>query len=98
MIVQPHRVPNIFSEKLDELGVSYNQVMPHKQYVTEEHIITALAGGDRTTSSCASVGLAYAGQKCGYDVLDFRGGESQKFFASYWNLKGISDLPGLVTI
>ena len=98
MTVNPERVPNIFSEKLDELGVAYNQAMPHKQSVTEDQIITALAGGDRTTGSCASVGLAYAGQKCGYDVLDFRGGESRKFFANYWNLKGISDLPGMVTL
>lgn len=98
MTVKMERVTNVFSEKLEELGVEYNQVMPHKQAVTEEQIITALAGGDRTTGSCASVGLAYAGQKCGYDVLDFRGGESRKFFANYWNLKGISDLPGMVTL
>ena len=98
MTVKPERVPNIFSEKLDELGVEYNQAMPHKQAVTENDIITALAGGDRTSGSCASVGLAYAGQKCGYDVLDFRGGKSREFFSTYFNLEGISKLPGLVTL
>ena len=97
MTVKVERVPNIFSEKLDELGVAYNQAMPHRKTVTEEQIINALGGGDKTKGSCASVGLAYAGQKCGYDVLDFRGGESQTFFSRWFNLKGISELPGLIT-
>lgn len=95
---KPERVPNVFSEKLEELGVEYNQVMPHKQPVTENQIVTALAGGDRTGGSCASVGLAYAGQKCGFDVLDFRNGKSRDFFSTYLNLHGISELPGMVTI
>ena len=95
---KPERVPNVFSENLEKLGVEYNQVMPHKQPVTEKQIITALAGGDRTRGSCASVGLAYAGQKCGFDVLDFRNGKSRDFFSTYLNLHGISELPGMVTI
>ena len=45
--------------------------------LSEEEIISKLAGGDRTKGSCASVGLCYAGQKGGIDVLDFRGGISQ---------------------
>ena len=33
-----------------------------------------------TTGSCASVGLCYVAQKEGWDVLDFRGGESTELF------------------
>jgi hypothetical protein len=96
MTVKPDRVPNVFSESLEQFGVEYRQVMPHKEAVTEDGIITALAGGDRTSGSCASVGLAYAGQKCGYDVLDFRGGASRKFFSNPFNLDAMTNLPGLV--
>lgn len=98
MTVKPERVPNAISESLDKAGVAYNQVMPHKQAVTEEQIIAALAGGDRTQGSCASVGLAYCGQKCGFDVLDFRDGKSRNFFATLYHLYDLSTLPGLKTI
>lgn len=43
-----------------------------------------------TTGSCASVALAYIGNKCGYDVGDFRGGESMKFFSRSRNLQEIT--------
>lgn len=95
MKVKTERVPNEISKALDKIGVAYNQAMPHKQAVTEEQIITALAGGDRTKGSCASVGLAYCGQKCGFDVLDFRDGESRYFFSLRGNLKNIFKLDGL---
>ena len=97
MAVKTQRVPNAISESLDKAGVAYKQVMPHKQAMTEEQIITALAGGDRTQGSCASVGLAYCGQKQGLDVLDFRDGESRNYFSTKHNLKEISKLSGLVT-
>ena len=95
MNVKPQRVPNAISEAVEKMGVKYNQVMPHKEAITEEQIITALAGGDLTKGSCASVGLAYCGQKCGFDVLDFRGGESQNFFSTKYWLDKISELSGL---
>lgn len=97
MAVKTQRVPNAISESLDKAGVAYKQVMPHKQAMTEEQIIIALAGGDRTQGSCASVGLAYCGQKHGLDVLDFRDGESRNYFSTKHNLKEISKLSGLVT-
>ena len=97
MTVKPQRIPNEISESLDKAGVAYNQAMPHKQSMTEEEIITALAGGDKTQGSCASVGLAYCGQKCGLDVLDFRDGKSRSYFATPHNLQKISKLSGLVT-
>ena len=97
MTVKAERVPNAISERLDKIGVAYNQVMPHKTSMIEEEIITALAGGDRTQGSCASVGLAYCGQKSGFDVLDFRDGESRSYFSRRGYLRELSELKGLKT-
>lgn len=79
----------------DKLKVEYIAVENHKTNVTPDSIIQALSGGDRTSGSCASLGLAYIGQKQGWDVLDFRGGESQSFFSNGWNLKKLSEVDGL---
>ncbi|WP_347283055.1 phage minor capsid protein [uncultured Muribaculum sp.] len=76
-----------------KLKVAYNQVAKREKALTEEEIIQALSGGDRTKGSCASVGLAYVGQKNGLDVLDFRGGESQNFFSTGYNLRQIMKFP-----
>ena len=84
--------------KLDEIDVDYNPVKNHSSYLTEEEVIAALAGGDRTSGSCASLGLAYIGQKQGWDVLDFRGGGSQNFFSLSTNLFGLSKAKGIKTL
>ncbi len=75
------------------MNVDYNPVKKHKTPLNEDEIINALGGGDKTSGSCASVGLAYIGQKKGLNVLDFRGGESQSFFSMYLNLKEITKFP-----
>lgn len=81
---------------LDErVGCKYNPVKKHAKPLTEEQIINALAGGDRTRGSCASVGLAYVGQKQGWNVLDFRDGESRHFFSGSAVLRELSDAVGL---
>lgn len=66
-------------------NVDYIPVKKHGSVLDEQEIIQRIAGGDQTTGSCASVALSYAGQKRGYDVLDFRDGESREFFASKLN-------------
>lgn len=66
-------------------NVDYIPVKKHDSVLDEQEIIQRIAGGDQTTGSCASVALSYAGQKRGYDVLDFRDGESREFFASKLN-------------
>lgn len=48
---------------------------------TTVEIVDRIAGGDKTSGSCVSVGFAYVGQKEGWDVLDFRGGASEDMFA-----------------
>lgn len=91
-----------YKELLDSLkqissngNLVYNPVMNQSNALSESEIISALAGGDRTSGSCASVGLAYIGQKQGWNVLDFRDGESRRFFASSYNLRTLSMADGL---
>lgn len=76
-------------------SVDYKAVKKHAKQLPEEEIINALAGGDMTKGSCASVGLAYIGQKQGLNVLDFRGGKSQSVFASSLRLQELSQMNGL---
>ena len=83
------------SEDADSKGIFYNEVKPQETQRTEDEIISMLAGGDKTGGSCASVGLAYCGQKNGIEVLDFRGTDSQKFFSRSYNLERLKDLPGI---
>lgn len=77
-------------------GVAYNEVTRQEKQRTETEIINVLGGGDRTTGSCASLGLAWCGQKAGLDVLDFRGGISQKTFSRNATLKELKKIPGIV--
>ena len=88
----------VLAEKLEDMGVVHNPVEMHKTPLSEEEIINVLSGGDKTSGSCASVGLAYVGQKAGMNVLDFRGGASQEFFSTYLNLKEITKFPGIEPI
>lgn len=92
--VQKHLDENIHLKilvgNLKKHNVTYNEVAMHTSLISEEESIRALGGGDKTAGSCASLGLAYIGQKGGMNVLDFRGGESQNCFANYYNLKEIT--------
>ena len=46
-------------------------------------IIEKLGGDDKTDGSCASLALAYAANKAGMDVQDFRDGQSREFWANH---------------
>ena len=89
---------NYLVNALDTLGVEYNEVKKHSKPLSSEQIIKTLGGGDQTIGSCASVGLAYIGQKGGLNVLDFRGGKSQNFFSRRSNIEKITQFPGVTTI
>ena len=78
-------------------GVEYRSVSAFAKLPTDAEIISRLAGGDKTKGSCASLALAYAGNKAGLDVIDFRGGQSQGFFSKYYNLKNIAHFSGVVS-
>lgn len=67
-------------EMLDK-GIKYNEVKLRPEKLTDEQIISRISGGDETRGSCASVALAYIGQKNGLDVEDFRDGKSREFLS-----------------
>ena len=68
-------------KSLKDSKVEYRDVKDLPSPLSEEEIIDRLAGGDMTKGSCASLSLAYAGNKNNYDVLDFRDGESRRIFS-----------------
>lgn len=80
---------------LNAFSVEYNPVVSHASKLTEPEIVSALAGGDMTKGSCASVGLAYIGQRLGWNVLDFRDGESRRMFSGSSFLKTLSEMNGM---
>ena len=82
---------------LQKRRIACNEVEKHAKPLTAIEVINTLAGGDMTGGSCASVGLAYVGQKGGLNVLDFRGGKSQDYFSGYYNLREIAKLPNVKT-
>ena len=84
-------------DMLEDKGISFKAVKRHTKVLKDSEIISELAGGDMTKGSCASVGLAYMGQRGGLNVLDFRGGDSCDFFSTTANLRRISELPGVKT-
>ena len=75
--------------------MEYNEVKQHDKAMSDDEIIKRLAGGDMTAGSCSSLAFAYIGNKCGYDVLDFRGGESRSYFGTNRDIKKILSLPGV---
>ena len=76
-------------------NIEYRPVKYHEKPLTEQEIINVLSGGDKTKGSCASVGLAYCGQKSGLNVLDFRGGDSQNYFSHDLILRRLKEIPGI---
>lgn len=84
--------------QLDSASVEYRDVAVMSKPLPESDIIEKLGGGDKTSGSCASVGLAYCGNKCGLDVTDFRGGKSQQFFSSKYNLDRLAEIKELDAI
>ncbi|MDO5397053.1 MAG: phage minor head protein [bacterium] len=82
-------------KELEKSGIAYNDVALLPKTLSSSEIVTRLGGGDMTSGSCSSLGFAYIGNKQGYDVLDFRGGNSQHFFARNNNIKQMLNLPGV---
>ena len=85
VITTPKKTANDkYNKVLDNLQIrriDYNPVKRHAKQLTESEIISAISGGDNTSGSCASVGIAYIGQKKGLNVLDYRGGKSMDYFS-----------------
>lgn len=83
---------------LKESNVDYHVIHAVNKECTREEIIQKLGGGDQTKGSCSSLALAYAGNVAGYEVLDFRDGESRKYFADIKTIEKIASLSGVDSI
>jgi hypothetical protein len=55
--------------------IEYIEVKELGTPLTDEQIIAKLSGGDLITGSCKSLAYAYAANKTGLDVTDYRGGQ-----------------------
>ncbi len=79
-----------------EKKIEFNPVSLHTEIPKEEKIINTVSGGDKTDGgSCVSVALAYIGQKQGFNVLDFRGGESRRYFATSSTVEELIKMNGI---
>ena len=82
-------------DALEKANVEYRPIQLAEQGRTEQDIINRLSGGDMTKGSCSSLALAYAGNKAGYDVLDFRDGDSRLFFSSRNSIQTVANMPSV---
>lgn len=96
-VVQNEHLKSIV-DNLKADNVEYLKPIAYSGPIDETSVIKALAGDDRTTGSCVSLGLAYVGRLSGLDVLDFRGGRSQEIFSQKATLKKVIKFPGINAI
>lgn len=82
-------------KSLEEKEVDYRPITRYDEPRTSEEIVERISGRDRTGGSCSSMAFAYAGCRAGYDVLDYRGGESKNYFSLDNNIEAIAELPGV---
>ena len=77
---------------LEKYNVEYRPVEKLEKPETTANIIKKVGGPDKTDGSCSSLALAYAGNKNGLDVTDYRGGRSQEVFSSGFTVNEICDI------
>lgn len=82
-------VDNIKTWKVD-----YLEVKEHAKQPTVDEIVERVGGGDRTAGSCSSLAFTFAANQAGLDVLDFRDGESRRYFARTGNIVTICEKMG----
>lgn len=80
-------------DSLEAANVTYRPIELSEKPRSNEEIIERISGGDLTEGSCSSLALAYIGNKGGYDVLDYRDGESRSVFSSRSSIQKIANLP-----
>lgn len=94
----PSQASNPYMDLVDEIDNNNISYFPFSHYSgerTEKDIIERLGGGDQTDGSCSSLAFAYCGNKAGYDVLDFRDGNSREFFGENKYILRIAELPNV---
>ena len=80
--------------QIESANVAYKEVKDLPKTLTEAEIIQRVGGGDLTEGSCSSLTFAYAGNKCGFDVLDFRDGQSRFVFSRRATIESIAGKVG----
>ncbi len=93
--------PPVFKETIEKLkqqGVNYLEAKDLKKSLSEAEIIERIGGGDLTAGSCSSLAFAYAGNVCGFDVLDFRDGASRRMFSRTSTIMDIAEQAGGVVV
>lgn len=86
---------SIIVDNLANSGIKTLDLQPWDHVPTEQEIINAIAGADQTQGSCASVAFSYAGNRGGYQVHDFRDGESRQWFSMKSHTEAIAKIPGI---
>lgn len=84
-----------YVEGLPNAGIAERPLTKWSSTPTTDEIIASLGGLDKTSGSCASLTFAYAGNRGGFDVLDFRGGDSRYHFSMCSNIDKIAGIPGI---
>lgn len=92
------RIKSDILKKLESGTIAYKKVEKYDTIPSKGDIINKLYGGDMTKGSCASLCMAYMGNISGYDVTDFRGGDSQSFFSRAGHIYDIFNLSGKMTL
>lgn len=72
--------------------VDFNYPQKLKKQESEAESIKAIAGPDLTDGSCASAALSFIMRRAGYDVTDFRGGQSRDVFSRGEVMLGITGM------
>ena len=94
--VEWSKMGELLKNNMVKQGVEYREVKLLDRELTEDEIIRKLAGGDLTSGSCMSLAQAYSANKCGLDVIDYRGGASQNVMSyatrNIMNLKGLTPM------
>ena len=94
--VEWSKMGELLKNNMVKQGVEYREVKLLDRELTEEEIINRLAGGDLTSGSCMSLAQAYSANKCGLDVIDYRGGASQNVMSyasrNIMHLKGLTPM------
>lgn len=94
-IIHTEAYKTLIDKIAKDYNIEYREVEDLQKSLTEEQIIEKIGGGDLTKGSCSSLSYCYIGDKCGYDVTDFRGGDSQEFFSLRRTEKIINSLDGV---
>lgn len=93
---------NIFNRNKDIhkalKGVEHRPIKLASEERSERQIISSISGDDRTEGSCSSLALAYAGNRAGYVVYDFRDGQSRVVFSLRSSIEQIANMEGVQSI